>query len=149
MKFTGTDTYVATEDLMVAVNAAITLERPLLVKGEPGTGKTMLAEEIARALDKEIISWHVKSTTSAQQGLYEYDAVARLRDGQLGDDRVKDISNYIERGKLWDAFAADDLGKRVMGEDLFRSYIALKEAEWWDYHNTVSAWELDAYLTRF
>ncbi|MFP6758236.1 MAG: MoxR family ATPase [Alphaproteobacteria bacterium] len=107
MKFTGTDTYVATEDLMVAVNAAITLERPLLVKGEPGTGKTMLAEEIARALDKEIISWHVKSTTSAQQGLYEYDAVARLRDGQLGDDRVKDISNYIERGKLWDAFDAD------------------------------------------
>ena len=107
MKFTGTDTYVATEDLMVAVNAAITLERPLLVKGEPGTGKTMLAEEIARALDKEIISWHVKSTTSAQQGLYEYDAVARLRDGQMGDDRVKDISNYIERGKLWDAFDAD------------------------------------------
>jgi len=107
MKFTGTDTYVATEDLMVAVNAAITLERPLLVKGEPGTGKTMLAEEIARALDKEIISWHVKSTTSAQQGLYEYDAVARLRDGQLGDDRVKDISNYIDRGKLWDAFDAD------------------------------------------
>ena len=107
MKFTGTDTYVATEDLMVAVNAAITLERPLLVKGEPGTGKTMLAEEIARALDKEIISWHVKSTTSAQQGLYEYDAVARLRDGQMGDNRVKDISNYIERGKLWDAFDAD------------------------------------------
>ena len=107
MKFTGTDTYVATEDLMVAVNAAITLERPLLVKGEPGTGKTMLAEEIARALDKEIIRWHVKSTTSAQQGLYEYDAVARLRDGQLGDDRVKDIGNYIERGKLWDAFDAE------------------------------------------
>jgi MoxR-like ATPase len=107
MKFTGTDTYVATEDLMVAVNAAITLERPLLVKGEPGTGKTMLAEEIARALDKEIIRWHVKSTTSAQQGLYEYDAVARLRDGQLGDDRVKNIANYIERGKLWDAFDAE------------------------------------------
>ncbi len=107
MKFTGTDTYVATEDLMVAVNAAITLERPLLVKGEPGTGKTMLAEEISRALDKDLIRWHIKSTTSAQQGLYEYDAVARLRDGQLGDDRVRDIANYIERGKLWDAFDAD------------------------------------------
>jgi len=108
MKFTGTDTYVATEDLMVAVNAAITLERPLLVKGEPGTGKTMLAEEISRALGKDLIRWHIKSTTSAQQGLYEYDAVARLRDGQLGDDRVKNIANYIERGKLWDAFDADE-----------------------------------------
>ena len=107
MKFTGTDSYVATEDLMVAVNAAIRLESPLLVKGEPGTGKTMLAEEVARALGKDLIRWHVKSTTTAQQGLYEYDAVARLRDGQLGDERVRDISNYISRGKLWDAFDAD------------------------------------------
>ncbi len=107
MKFAGTDTYVATDDLMVAVNAAITLERPLLVKGEPGTGKTMLAEEIARALDKSLIRWHIKSTTTAQQGLYEYDAVARLRDGQLGDPRVKQIGNYISRGKLWDAFSGD------------------------------------------
>jgi MoxR-like ATPase len=107
MKFTGTDSYVATKDLMVAVNAAITLERPLLVKGEPGTGKTMLAEEISKALGKDLIRWHIKSTTSAQQGLYEYDAVARLRDGQLGEDRVKDIANYIERGKMWDAFDAD------------------------------------------
>jgi MoxR-like ATPase len=106
MLFTGTDTYVATEDLMVAVNAAITLERPLLVKGEPGTGKTMLAEEIAKALGKDLIRWHIKSTTTAQQGLYEYDAVARLRDGQLGEERVHDIANYIGRGKLWDAFAA-------------------------------------------
>ena len=106
MKFAGTESYVATDDLMVAVNAAITLERPLLVKGEPGTGKTMLAEEIARALGKDLIRWHIKSTTTAQQGLYEYDAVARLRDGQLGDARVHDIANYIKRGKMWDAFAA-------------------------------------------
>ena len=98
MKFAGTESYVATDDLMVAVNAAITLERPLLVKGEPGTGKTMLAEEIARALGKDLIRWHIKSTTTAQQGLYEYDAVARLRDGQLGDARVHDIANYIKRG---------------------------------------------------
>ena len=116
MKFTGTDTYVATEDLMVAVNAAITLERPLLVKGEPGTGKTMLAEEVARALGRNIIPWYIKSTTTAQQGLYEYDAVARLRDGQLGDDRVKDISNYIERGKLWDAFEAEDVPVLLIDE---------------------------------
>ncbi|HYH38604.1 MAG TPA: MoxR family ATPase [Azospirillum sp.] len=104
MRFTGTDTYVATEDLMVAVNAAITLERPLLVKGEPGTGKTVLAQEIARALNKPLIPWHIKSTTKAQQGLYEYDAVSRLRDSQLGEERVHDISNYIVRGKLWEAF---------------------------------------------
>ena len=104
MKFAGTDTYIATRDLMTAVNAAIALERPLLVKGEPGTGKTMLAEEIARALGKPLIRWHIKSTTTARQGLYEYDAVARLRDGQLGDERVRDIANYIARGKLWEAF---------------------------------------------
>ena len=103
-KFTGTDNYVATEDLMIAVNAAVALERPLLIKGEPGTGKTVLAQEIANALDKKLIQWHIKSTTKAQQGLYEYDAVARLRDSQLGDERVHDISNYIVRGKLWEAF---------------------------------------------
>jgi MoxR-like ATPase len=108
MKFEGTDTYVATEDLMVAVNAAITLERPLLVKGEPGTGKTILAHEVARALGRPLIEWHIKSTTKAQQGLYEYDAVSRLRDSQLGDERVHDIANYIKRGKLWDAFTADE-----------------------------------------
>jgi MoxR-like ATPase len=107
-RFQGTETYVATDDLRVAVNAAIALERPLLVKGEPGTGKTILAHEIAKALGKELITWHIKSTTKAQQGLYEYDAVARLRDGQLGDARVHDIRNYIARGKLWEAFTADD-----------------------------------------
>ena len=107
MKFSGTDSYVATPDLMVAVNAAVTLERPLLVKGEPGTGKTILAHEIARALDRPLITWHIKSTTKAQQGLYEYDAVSRLRDGQLGDARVLDIGNYIIPGKLWQAFEAD------------------------------------------
>ncbi|MDP6353197.1 MAG: MoxR family ATPase [Alphaproteobacteria bacterium] len=107
MKFTGTETYVATEDLMVAVNAAIALERPLLVKGEPGTGKTMLAEEISKALDRPLLRWHIKSTTTAQQGLYEYDAVARLRDGQLGDERVGNIANYISRGMLWEAFEID------------------------------------------
>ncbi len=108
MRFQGTENYIATEDLMVAVNAAIALERPLLVKGEPGTGKTVLAEEIARSLGKPLVTWHVKSTTKAQQGLYDYDAVARLRDGQLGDERVNDISNYIVRGKLWEAFDSDD-----------------------------------------
>jgi MoxR-like ATPase len=106
-KFEGTAGYVATADLKVAVNAAVTLERPLLVKGEPGTGKTVLALEVAKALGAPIIEWHVKSTTKAQQGLYEYDAVSRLRDGQLGDERVKDIRNYIKRGKLWDAFQSD------------------------------------------
>jgi MoxR-like ATPase len=108
MKFQGTDSYVATEDLMVAVNAAITLERPLLVKGEPGTGKTILAHEIARALKRPLISWHIKSTTKAQQGLYDYDAVSRLRDSQLGDVRVADIRNYISRGKLWEALVAPE-----------------------------------------
>jgi len=106
-RFTGTETYIATEDLMMAVNAAITLERPLLIKGEPGTGKTMLALEVANALTRPLIQWHVKSTSKAQQGLYEYDAVSRLRDSQLGDPRVHEISNYIKRGPLWEAFEAD------------------------------------------
>ncbi len=106
-KFTGTDTYVATEDLMIAVNAALTLERPLLIKGEPGTGKTVLAAEVAKALGRPLLEWHIKSTTKAQQGLYEYDAVSRLRDSQLGDERVHDIRNYIKKGKLWEAFTAD------------------------------------------
>ena len=106
MRFEGTADYIATGDLRTAVNAAIMLERPLLVKGEPGTGKTVLAREIAQALKTPIIEWHIKSTTKAQQGLYEYDAVARLRDSQLGDGRVQDISNYIRRGKLWEAFTA-------------------------------------------
>src|SRR3954471_13404417 len=107
-KFTGTSSYVATEDLRVAVNAAIALERPLLVKGEPGTGKTILAQEVASALGKTLIAWHIKSTTKAQQGLYEYDAVSRLRDSQLGDPRVHDVANYIVRGKVWEAFEADE-----------------------------------------
>jgi MoxR-like ATPase len=108
MQFTGTERYVATEDLQMAVNAAVVLERPLLIKGEPGTGKTMLAEEVAGALGMPLISWHIKSTTKAQQGLYEYDAVSRLRDSQLGDDKVHDINNYINKGKLWEAFTADE-----------------------------------------
>ncbi len=112
MKFTGTEDYVATQDLTVAVNAAITLERPLLVKGEPGTGKTELARQVAGALGLPIFEWHIKSTTKAQQGLYEYDAVSRLRDSQLGDARVHDVANYIKRGKLWQAFEAD--GKVVL-----------------------------------
>ncbi|MDJ0629891.1 MAG: MoxR family ATPase [Rhodobacter sp.] len=112
MKFTGTESYVATEDLTVAVNAAVTLERPLLVKGEPGTGKTELARQVAGSLGLPIIEWHIKSTTKAQQGLYEYDAVSRLRDSQLGEERVHDVANYIKRGKLWQAFTAD--GKVVL-----------------------------------
>jgi MoxR-like ATPase len=107
MKFTGTDSYVASDDLRVAVNAAIALQRPLLIKGEPGTGKTVLAHEVAKAIGAPLIEWHIKSTTKAQQGLYEYDAVSRLRDSQLGDERVKDIRHYIKRGKLWDAFTAE------------------------------------------
>ena len=107
MRFSGTDSYVATDDLTVAVNAAVTLERPLLVKGEPGTGKTELARQVAGALGLPLIEWHVKSTTKAQQGLYEYDAVSRLRDSQLGEARVHDVANYIRRGKLWQAFAAE------------------------------------------
>jgi len=112
MRFEGTQDYVATEDLTVAVNAAVTLERPLLVKGEPGTGKTELARQVAGALGLPIIEWHIKSTTRAQQGLYEYDAVSRLRDSQLGDERVHDVANYIKRGKLWQAFEAE--GKTVL-----------------------------------
>ena len=108
MKFTGTDTYVADDDLKLAVNAAVTLERPLLVKGEPGTGKTLLAEEVARALAKPLYQWHIKSTTKAQQGLYEYDAVSRLRDSQLGREGVHDISNYIVKGVLWQAFESGE-----------------------------------------
>lgn len=107
MKFQGTDSYVASDDLTIAVNAAVALERPLLVKGEPGTGKTELARQVARALGLQMLEWNVKSTTKAQQGLYEYDAVSRLRDSQLGDSRVHDVSNYIRRGKLWQAFEAD------------------------------------------
>ena len=108
-RFEGTERYIATDDLRIAVNASVTLERPLLIKGEPGTGKTQLAYEVAEALATPLITWHVKSTTKAQQGLYEYDAVTRLRDSQLGDARVKDVKNYIKRGKLWDAF---DMGER-------------------------------------
>ena len=107
MKFTGTNDYIASNELQLAVNAAITLQKPLLIKGEPGTGKTMLAEQLAQSLDTELIQWHIKSTTKAQQGLYEYDAVSRLRDSQLGDDKVHDVGNYIIKGKLWEAFTAD------------------------------------------
>jgi MoxR-like ATPase len=116
MRFDGTPTYVATEDLKVAVNAAVKLRRPLLVKGEPGTGKTVLAQEVAAAIGAPLIEWHIKSTTRAVQGLYEYDAVARLRDGQLGDERVHDIGNYIKRGKLWDAFTSPQLPVLLIDE---------------------------------
>jgi MoxR-like ATPase len=107
MRFQGTDTYIATDDLKLAVNAALALERPLLVKGEPGTGKTLLAEEVARSIGRPLFQWHIKSTTKAQQGLYEYDAVSRLRDSQLGDEHVADIAHYIKRGVLWDAFQSN------------------------------------------
>ena len=107
MQFKGTKNYISTDDLSMAVNASMALERPLLIKGEPGTGKTLLAEEVAKALKMDLIEWHIKSTTKASQGLYEYDAVTRLRDSQLGDERVKDIANYIKKGKLWEAFTAD------------------------------------------
>ncbi len=116
MRFDGTDSYLATDDLVVAVNAAIALRRPLLIKGEPGTGKTVLATEVARALNKPLIEWHIKSTTKAQHGLYEYDAVARLRDSQLGDPRVNDIANYIVRGKLWQAFTSPDMPVLLIDE---------------------------------
>ena len=116
MRFEGTSDYIATADLKVAVNAAVTLRRPLLIKGEPGTGKTVLAHEIARAAGAPLIEWHIKSTTKAHQGLYEYDAVARLRDGQLGDARVHDIANYIRRGKLWDAFTSPTLPVLLIDE---------------------------------
>ena len=115
-RFEGTQNYVATDDLKVAVNAAVTLRRPLLVKGEPGTGKTVLAHEISKAINAPLIEWNVKSTTKAQQGLYDYDAVARLRDGQLGDERVHDISNYIKKGKLWEAFTAPELPVLLIDE---------------------------------
>ncbi len=108
MKFEGTENYVATEELQMAVNAAVALQRPLLIKGEPGTGKTLLAEEVAKSLGKPLLAWHIKSTTKAQQGLYEYDAVSRLRDSQLGNEKVNDIANYIDKGKLWQAFTADE-----------------------------------------
>ncbi|MDI9336485.1 MAG: MoxR family ATPase, partial [Gammaproteobacteria bacterium] len=108
MNFLGSQTYIATDDLKLAVNAAIKLQRPLLIKGEPGTGKTMLAEEVALALAMPLLQWHIKSTTKAQQGLYEYDAVNRLRDSQLGEEKVKDIKNYIVKGVLWDAFTAEN-----------------------------------------
>jgi MoxR-like ATPase len=116
MKFEGTSSYVATDDLKVAVNAAVQLQRPLLIKGEPGTGKSVLAAEVARALGAPLIEWHIKSTTKAQQGLYEYDAVSRLRDGQLGDERVKNIANYIKRGKLWEAFTAAERSVLLIDE---------------------------------
>lgn len=108
MEFKGTENYIASRELQVAVNAAVHLEKPLLVKGEPGTGKTLLAHEIAKAMGKKILTWHIKSTTKAQQGLYEYDAVSRLRDSQLGSEKVEDIANYIKKGKLWEAFDADE-----------------------------------------
>lgn len=108
MKFNGTKNYIATDDLSMAVNAAVTLQRPLLIKGEPGTGKTLLAQEVANAMGKRLINWHIKSTTKAQQGLYEYDAVSRLRDSQLGEDKVHDIGNYIKKGKMWQAFESDE-----------------------------------------
>src|SRR3970040_1144611 len=116
MRFEGTDRYVATDDLMMAVNAAVTLGRPLLVKGEPGTGKTQLAEEVARTLDLPLLRWHIKSTTKAQHGLYEYDAVSRLRDSQLGDPKVADIANYIVRGMLWNAFISETPGVLLIDE---------------------------------
>ena len=117
MKFKGTESYISTEDLSMAVNAAIELEKPLLIKGEPGTGKTMLAEQVAESLNMPLIEWHIKSTTKARQGLYEYDAVTRLRDSQLGDERVKDIANYIQKGKMWEAFTSDERAVLLVDEN--------------------------------
>src|ERR1700741_362350 len=138
MRFQGTESYVATEDLKVAVNASIVLERPLLVKGEPGTGKTVLAEEIAKAVGAELLTWHIKSTTKAQQGLYEYDAVSRLRDSQLGDARVSDIANYIKRGRLWDAFTSAArpilLSDEVNKADIEFPNVLLPELDHMDFH---------------
>src|SRR5512138_2073604 len=133
MRFEGTSNYVATDDLKVAVNAAVKLRRPLLVKGEPGTGKTVLAHEIAEAIGAPLIEWHIKSTTRAVQGLYEYDAVARLRDGQLGDERVHDISNYIKRGKLWDAFTSPELPVLLIDEIEFPNDL-LQELDRMEFH---------------
>ena len=116
MKFKGTESYISTDDLSMAVNAAIELEKPLLIKGEPGTGKTMLAEQVAESLEMPLIEWHIKSTTKARQGLYEYDAVTRLRDSQLGDERVKDIANYIQKGKMWEAFTSDERAVLLVDE---------------------------------
>ena len=135
MKFTGTDNYVATEELQMAVNAAVTLQRPLLIKGEPGTGKTLLAEEVAKALGKPLLAWHIKSTTKAQQGLYEYDAVSRLRDSQLGSDKVNDISNYIDKGKMWEAFTADEQVVLLIDEidradEAFEAYLLELLSDW-------------------
>ena len=128
-RFTGTDTYIVTADLQIAVNAAIALERPLLVKGEPGSGKTILAHEVARAIVRDLITWHIKSTTKAQQGLYEYDAVSRLRDGQLGDERVHDIANYIVPGKLWEAFEAPEAPVLLIDEVDKAHYIRFPDRE--------------------
>jgi MoxR-like ATPase len=116
MKFTGTESYITTDDLNMAVNAAVALERPLLIKGEPGTGKTLLAEEVARSLGKTLYQWHIKSTTKAKHGLYEYDAVSRLRDSQLGADKVEDIRNYIEKGPLWHAFDGEEQAMILIDE---------------------------------
>jgi MoxR-like ATPase len=131
MRFTGTQDYVATDDLKVAVNAAITLRRPLLIKGEPGTGKTVLAQEIAKAMNAPLIEWNIKSTTKAHQGLYEYDAVARLRDGQLGDERVHEIRNYIKKGKLWEAFTSPQLLQELdrMSFDVYETHETIAAAE--------------------
>jgi MoxR-like ATPase len=138
MRFEGTDRYVATDDLRLAVNAAIALERPLLVKGEPGTGKTLLAQEVARAIDAPLIEWHVKSTTKAQHGLYEYDAVSRLRDSQLGDPRVADIANYIVPGKLWEAFESERRAVLLIDEvdkaDIEFPNDLLRELDRMDFH---------------